>query len=107
MSGVLLENAFQTGIPANAAILGTGAMNKGLLLQVREAHTAETSQLGGHFKVVSGNVSTLVAQLRLSSENAKNLHDTFAPNSQARFESLASLTNGEKLLDLTQWSVVV
>ena len=107
MNGVLIENAMKTGIPANAAILGTGKINKGLILQVRKAHNAGETHLNGQFKVVAGDIASFISNLRLTSEDAKNVMDTFGCNSYSRFETVASLANNASLMHLDQWSVIV
>lgn len=46
-------NAFMSGIPAGAALIGIGEFTKGLAIQVRSQHPANTVLLKGHYKLLN------------------------------------------------------
>ena len=83
------QSAFLTGIPAGAAIIGSGLYTKGFVLQVREEHAPGAATLTGHYKLIHGATDELVAQhMPVSSQIAKNMANALCKNSQNKFASV-------------------
>jgi len=113
------KNAFLTGIPTNAAIVGTGFYTKGIALQLREAHAPGAPSLGGQYRVLSGNVDTLICQHMPVGTDVKHDMATALSSSKTKsFERLrsaildtigvehnATLLN-EHIFKPTEWTVV-
>lgn len=112
------QTAFLTGIPAGAAIIGSGPYTKGFVLQVREEHPPGAATLSGQYKLIHGTTEDLVVQhMPVSSQVAKNMVDALCNRSQNKFESVrtaildcigvehnAEMLN-EHLFHPKQWSV--
>jgi hypothetical protein len=83
------QSAFMTGIPAGAAIIGSGLYTKGFILQVREEHPPGAATLTGHYKLIHGATDELVVQhMPVSSQVAKNMSAALCKNSQNKFASV-------------------
>ena len=83
------QSAFLTGIPAGAAIIGSGLYTKGFVLQLREEHPPGAATLTGHYKLLHGATDELVAQhMPVSSQVAKNISAALCKNSQNKFENV-------------------
>lgn len=83
------SNAFLTGIPANSAIIGIGEHTKGIVLQVRERHSAGAASLHGHFRYVHGDVETVVCEhLPLGTRTKKNIAAALSNASKKSFENV-------------------
>ena len=83
------QSAFLTGIPAGAAIIGSGLYTKGIVLQVREEHPPGAATLTGHYKLIQGATDELVVQhMPVSSEVANNMATVLCKNSQNKFASV-------------------
>lgn len=83
------QSAFLTGIPAGAAIIGSGLYTRGFVLQVREEHPSGAATLTGHYKLLHGATDELVAtHMPVSSQVAKNMSAALCKNSQNKFENV-------------------
>lgn len=113
------SNAFLTGIPANSAIVGIGEHTKGLVLQVRERHSAGAASLHGHFRYVHGDVESVVCEhLPVGSRTKKTIVAALTNASKKSFENvresilnLIGVEHNAELLNTylfnpTEWAVV-
>lgn len=81
------DNAFETGIPAGAAIQGIGHYTRGFVLQIRQAHAPESESLSGHYKKLSGDAETLVRHyMPVKGAVANHMADILSRTSQMKFE---------------------
>lgn len=113
------RNALLTGIPASAAITGTGAFTKGITLQVRQQHAAGHPTLSGDFRIVQGDIQTLVTQhIPVSEQKQKLMAQKLLQHSKMSFENVRKLITNEigiehnadllntHLFKTTEWSVI-
>jgi hypothetical protein len=113
------KNAFETGIPANAAIIGTGEYTKGLVLQICNRHSAGHASLQGHFRVVHGDVSAAVCgHLPLPASLKMDIVQALTNSKKKSFENVRESIlkligvehNAEQLNQFlfhpSQWSIV-
>ena len=85
------KTAFLTGIPANAAIVGTGFYTKGIVLQVREAHASGAPSLGGQYRFLRGNVDTLICQhMPVGADVKRDMATALSSSKTKSFERLRS-----------------
>merc|ERR1711935_215860 len=89
------KNTFRTGIPANAAIVGTGEYTKGLVLQICNPHSAGHASLVGHFRIVHGDVEAVICQhLPVSSDVKRDIVTALKSAKKKSFENMrASILN--------------